>query len=685
VEGRIDYGRELNPQQYAAVTAEPGPALVLAGAGSGKTRTLTYRVAFLVEQGVRAENILLLTFTNKAAREMMGRVTELLGTELAGLWGGTFHSVGNRTLRAHSDLLGYPREFTILDREDANDLIEACLGEAGIDPKKSGFPKADVLGEVFSLRSSLRSGARDVLTGHFDRLGAPAEALEALRGRYGERKRQQGVVDFDDLLGLWLRLLEEHEDVREYYQRRFRYVLVDEYQDTNRLQSDLVDLLAARHGNLMAVGDDSQSIYSWRGANYENILRFPQKHPGTKIYKIETNYRSTPEILALANAAIAPNARQFAKALSPVRGPGMRPVVVVCADGRSQAQFVAGRVLELHEAGVGLDRMAVLYRSHFHSVELQLELRSARIPYSITSGIRFFEQAHVKDVAAYLKLVYNSKDETAFKRLVKMLPGIGVRAAEKLWQRFQARSSTGTRGEAGGGEPLGQLGGGGAELGGVCGGGGEVLGLAVDLQRLSAGVPKKAAVGWAQWTSTMAQIEGVETRDRPAAMIRLVVDAVYAEYVEGTYTNHRSRLEDLEQMADFAEGCTGTADFLTQLALLTDAEAEAAKGGEEAPRLRLSTVHQAKGLEFDVVFVPMLCEGMFPSHRSMSMPEGEEEERRLFYVAVTRARNELYLSYPIVRSTGGEWDTAVQEPSRFLRGLPPGVYDEWQWEAGGPF
>src|ERR1041385_2440733 len=400
VRSQIDYAAELNEQQHAAVTAPPGPALVIAGAGSGKTRTLTYRVAWLLEQGIPAERILLLTFTNKAAREMMRRVADLLGQELASLWGGTFHSIGNRILRRHADLAGYQRDFSILDREDARHLITTCVAESEIDTKAARFPKAEVLGEIFSLAVNTQKPLPRILEEQYDYFSHLAEAIENIRERYAARKRATNAMDFDDLLALWLQLLRQDEDVRALYQRRFQFILVDEYQDTNQLQSDLIDLLAARHHNVMVVGDDAQSIYAWRGANFQNILKFPERYPGAKIYKIETNYRSTPEILTVANAAIAANVHQFAKQLTPARKSGAKPVQVACEDAMQQAAFVAQRVLELRDEGASLNKMAVLYRSHFHALELQLELTRRNIPFTITSGIRFFEQAHIKDIAA---------------------------------------------------------------------------------------------------------------------------------------------------------------------------------------------------------------------------------------------------------------------------------------------
>src|SRR5512133_2965382 len=341
---QIDYARELNEQQHAAVTAPPGPSLVIAGAGSGKTRTLTYRVAYLLEQGIPSERILLLTFTNKAATEMMRRVADLLGQELDSLWGGTFHSIGNRILRQHAPLLGFQRDFSILDREDARHLITTCVAESGIDIKATRFPKAEVLGEIFSYGLNTRAAIDEVVRAQFPQFEDLSEQIIALRDQYDKRKRASNAMDFDDLLARWLKLLQEHEEVREQYQRRFQFILVDEYQDTNSLQSDIIDLLGTRHHNVMVVGDDAQSIYAWRGANFRNILEVPKRYAEASIFKIETNYRSTPEILDLANAAISANVSQFSKQLAPARKAGPKPIVVTCNDASEQAAFVAQRV-----------------------------------------------------------------------------------------------------------------------------------------------------------------------------------------------------------------------------------------------------------------------------------------------------------------------------------------------------
>ncbi|MFA6545545.1 MAG: ATP-dependent helicase [Limisphaerales bacterium] len=729
VELQIDYARELNAQQYAAVTAEPGPALVIAGAGAGKTRTLTYRVAWLIENGIAPDRILLLTFTNKAAKEMMRRVGDLLGNDISNLWGGTFHSVGNRILRRHAGVLGWRPDFTIMDREDAKDLIQACVDAAGIDVKETRFPKPDVLGDIFSMALNTRRSIAETLAQDYDHFAPLADKIEDIAVRYRARRQASNAMDFDDLLTQWLALLRDFPDLRDLYQRRFQFILVDEYQDTNSLQGELIDRLAAVHKNLMVVGDDAQSIYAWRGANFKNILEFPQRYFGCQTFKIEVNYRSTPEILAFANAAIAPNIHQFQKVLAAARPSGMKPVVVACMDAGEQASFVAQRALELRDEGIPLNEMAVLYRSHFHALEMQLELTRRNIPFTITSGIRFFEQAHVKDVAAYLKLVHNPHDEISFKRLVRMMPGVGGRSADKLWNKFSgewrmANGGLAERTPVGqaavpphpgplppgegaasdafdGLEPLGSIpaSGGAALPRGLSvtnderatasppltdvpplpagEGRGEGERLAKSLARISSSVPKKAAAAWAQFTATIAQLGAPEIRAKTDAMIRLVLEAGYEDYLKAAYTNFRQRLEDLEQLATFARQFPTMEDFLTQLALLTNVEAEEDKPREDDhEKIKLSSIHQAKGLEFRVVFVIMLCDGMFPSSRSIDSGEGEEEERRLFYVAVTRAKDELYLSHPLMRFIQGGGET-MQQPSRFLADIPVELREEW--------
>src|SRR5947208_1752296 len=662
----IDYAAELNQQQLAAVTAPPGPLLVIAGAGSGKTRTLTYRVAYLLENGIDPRNILLLTFTNKAAREMLGRVVNLLPVDASGLWGGTFHSIGNRILRRHGSALGYSSGFTIMDREDQTDLIEAVVASAGIDPKEIRFPKGDVLAEIFSFVVNTENPLEELLAEKFPYFLPLLEKIHDVRERYEKKKKATNSMDFDDLLQKTLSLFQQHERIAEIYRRQFQFVLVDEYHDTHKIQADLVDLLASDHHNVMVVGDDAQSIYSWRGANFQNILEFPRRYPNAQVFKIEMNYRSVPEILEVANAAIAANVRQFRKHLSATReSKALRPALVALNDSGEQAQFVAQRILELRDEGVDLNEIAVLYRAHYHAVELQLELSRRGIPYQITSGIRFFEQAHIKDATSFIRFVANPRDEVAFKRMVKLLPGIGNRTAENLWQRW-ATDVVAAAGAEGGPETDPDAAGVGAP------------GYSFGERLMAMNVPAKSKKGWEQLAHTLDEIAPAGQPIVPSEMITSVIEAIYDDYAKANFTNYELRREDLNQLAIFARQFKDVHEFLSQLALISnvDAEAAAIQAGDKES-VNLSSVHQAKGLEFHTVFVIWLTDGMFPSNRSLDTREALEEERRLFYVAITRARDELYLAYPQMRLSGGYGDV-FQRPSRFLQEIPNDLVEDWQ-------
>jgi DNA helicase-2/ATP-dependent DNA helicase PcrA len=649
----IDYAAELNPQQYAAVTAPPGPLLVIAGAGSGKTRTLTYRVAYLLENGVEPRNILLLTFTNKAARQMLDRVVNLLPVDATGLWGGTFHSIGNRMLRRHGSAIGFSSGFTIMDREDQKDLLNAVVAGAGIDPKEMRFPKGDVLADIFSFVVNTERPLDELLAEKFPYFLPLLEQIRDVQARYERRKKATNSLDFDDLREKTLRMLKENEEIAAHYRRQFQFILVDEYQDTNKIQADFIDLLAAEHQNVMVVGDDAQSIYSWRGANFQNILEFPRRYPKAQVFKIELNYRSVPEILEVANAAIAQNVRQFRKNLSAVRlTNGFKPAVVALNDGSEQAQFVAQRILELRDEGVDLNEIAVLYRAHYHAVELQLELSRRGIPYQITSGIRFFEQAHIKDVAAFIRFVANPRDEVAFKRMVRLLPGIGGKSADALWSKWEQTLNENA--------------------------------VITSWNDRMAGMPvsSRARKSWQQLLDTLDEIAPGGESIAPTEMITSVVEAIYDDYARANFANYELRKEDLSQLAAFARQFKDANEFLSQLALISNVDAEASvTQTNEQESVNLSSVHQAKGLEFHTVFVIWLTDGMFPSSRSLETRDAIEEERRLFYVAVTRAKDELYLTYPHMRLNAGYGDM-FQRPSRFLKEIPSQLVEDWNVRRG---
>ncbi len=648
-----DYAAELNPEQYAAVTTTARHALVIAGAGSGKTRTLTYRVARLIESGVAPWRILLLTFTNKAAREMLERVAELTGGSAGQIWGGTFHSIANRVLRRHAERLGYAPGFTIFDSDDQKALMRALVKQhAGKVSKADRFPKPEVLLSLHSLAANTQRDRDEVLESDYPHLGKHKDTIAAIYEAYARRKRESNAMDFDDLLLNLLRLLREQADIREELQGRFLHILVDEYQDTNSPQEHIISLLAGgANSSLMAVGDDAQSIYSWRGANVQHILDFRHRYADAEVYRIETNYRSVPAILELSNAAIARNNRQYEKQLRPARKQGahQRPAVTPAPDNRTEAQQVARQIDSLMERGIAGKDIAVLYRAHFHSMDVQMELTRNHIPYRITSGLRFFEQAHVKDCVAFLRLLTNPKDEIAFRRIVSTFPRVGEATAGKLWAAWlQAAEAwfADHPGESAFTEPHGDI---------------------------MSSVKPAAAIRphWAAFVQLMDKLHPAEHSPTPAELVQTVLD--YLEpYLRSAYENYDERREDLAQLARTVANSDDLDEFLAQVSLLSEVDNNAPL---DEDCVTLSTIHQAKGLEWKVVFVIFLAEGMFPHYRVIESgdPDALEEELRLFYVALTRAQDELYLSFP--RYNGHSYDRQYCPPSNFLTALPPELFE----------
>lgn len=648
-----DFAAELNDEQLAAVQTHARHALVIAGAGSGKTRTLTYRVAWLLSQGVPGWRVLLLTFTNKAAREMLERVGSLIGPESGSIWGGTFHSIANRILRRHAEMLGYRQGFTILDSDDQRALMRRLVKlHAGKQSKANPFPKPEVLLSLLSLAVNTGRTWEETLAADYPQLCKHEETIGQIYADYTRRKVETNAMDFDDLLVNMVRLLSEHEEVRLHLQERFLHVLVDEYQDTNVLQERMISLLCGgSRTHLMVVGDDAQSIYSWRGARVDHIFDFSRRYPDAEVFKIETNYRSVPAILEISNAAIAQNERQFLKVLRPVRAANKwMPAVVPAPDNRTEAQFVARRIDELMGQGIPGKDIAVLYRAHFHSLDVQMELTRCHIPFRITSGLRFFEQAHVKDVVAYLRLLSNPRDEMAFRRIAATFPRVGEVSAGKMWQgwlaaceaRLQSAPEVPLRGYE-------------------------------ELMR-GVSVPALARPNWQSFLATMEALrpeEGVELT--PAEMVRLVQKELDA-WFRSAYDNYDERWEDIEQLSRTLADMPSLEDFLSQVALLSEADREVEPDDD---CVTLSTIHQAKGLEWKVVFVIFLGEGMFPHYRVINAGDAREleEETRLFYVAVTRAQDQLYLTYP--RYNGHSYDSMYCPPSRFLTSLPQGLFEVW--------
>jgi DNA helicase-2/ATP-dependent DNA helicase PcrA len=644
----IDFRAQLNDEQYAAVTAEPGPLLVLAGAGSGKTRTLTYRVAWLLSQGVRPGEVLLLTFTNKAAREMLHRVQELTGIEPRRFWGGTFHSIGHRALRMYGDAVSLERSFTILDAEEAERLVKQVVESQDKQFfKDKTNPRAGPLSDILSLARNTQLSVGQTVERYFPHYADIAGRLPAFAVAYEKRKREQKVCDYDDLLELWLGVLKSSPEVAAYFSHRFRHVLVDEYQDTNTLQAQIVDTIASHH-RIMAVGDDAQCIYSWRGANFENIITFPERHPGTAIHRIETNYRSTPEILNLANGVLMaqPKGRHFDKELRAARGHMEKPFVVQAMDDREQAEFIVKRVRALHEdEGASLNSIAVLYRSHYIAVETQIALARAGIPYHITSGVKFFERQHIRDLVALLRFVYNPSDEQAWERIAVLLPRVGEKGAQKIHAAAAGFARTTQRNFL------------------------DVL----DAGEVVAKVARDARAEWEKLAVSLRQVAEAMQTGRPADAVETAIEGWYGDYLKGAYADYSDRLEELSALVGFAQRFEETQDFLAQI-LLLNSETSDRHVDPDSEAIKLTTVHQAKGLEYDVVFVIGLADGQFPSRRSVEAGD-VEEERRLFYVAVTRARNELYLCYPKIASRPGPGGM-VNTPSRFLLELSPALYQE---------
>jgi len=639
----IEYEKELNEEQLNVVMSGNGPILVIAGAGSGKTRVVTYRVARLLEQGASPNSILLLTFTNKAAREMLHRVEHLIKTDTRYIWGGTFHHIGNMILRQHCELLGFKKSFTILDNEDTKDVIELAVKELKIDKKERRFPKAVLVKKILSYAINTMTTVEECIKEKYPFFIDIIDEITAVDKKYTEKKKAANSMDFDDLLYFWHKILSDNEHLRTHYAAVFSHILVDEYQDTNRIQAEIVDFMGLINRNVMVVGDDAQSIYSFRGANFQNILEFPKKYEEARTFMLESNYRSTPEILELANDSISQNKIQFLKNLKSMRGNGIIPVVTHLRDVMQQAEFVAQRVLELRDEGVALNQIAVLYRAHYHSMELQMELTRRDIPFEIRSGLRFFEQAHIKDVVSFLRVMNNVYDEVSWKRMLKLFPRIGNKTAEHIYEYMKACP-----------DPVNIF-------------------ISKNIVEHFKGIQKETIEVWSKLFNELRTLLNEEAL---SDMISAVLKHGYMEYIKYNYPNPESRLEDIGQLANFSTQYQSLDDFLSELSLLSGVSGEEIVSADmDDEKIILSTIHQAKGLEWKAVFVIWCAEGRFPNPKAIE--EGnDEEERRLFYVASTRAMDELYLCYPIL-TFDKQVGHVVLRPSRFISELKSNSYDEW--------
>jgi len=618
----------------------------LAGAGSGKTRTLVYRVAYLLSKGVPPKNILLVTFTNKAARTMQDRVEMLLKAKPRNLWSGTFHHIGNRSLRLYAKRLSYRADYGILDEEDALDLIKVCIKNLKIRIGEEHFPKPKVIRRIISYSINCGKAIEETLKEFYPYFLGFTQTINRIKNEYESKKQISNVMDYDDLLTKWLWLLRNVPEAKERFTEQFKYILVDEYQDTNKLQAGIIKELSTFHRNVLVVGDDAQAIYSFRGADVSNILNFPNDYPDVKIFKLETNYRSTPEILDLANQSIANNTNQFEKHLRTVKDSHTKPALIEVTDLYSQSAFVAQRVLELGEEGVPLNEVAVLFRAHYQSAEVEMELIKRNIPYVVRGGVRFFEQAHIKDVLSFVKILINPLDELAWIRALTLAPGIGTSYAGKIFDEFAQAGSLE-----------------------------KVLN-----PKFGKFLPERAQRGFNQFKKVMKPLLHKDLIKKPDELVRKIVESGYEDYVYTHFENAKDRVEDLHELINFAHSYKSVRTLLHDITLRESFKGETIK--EKAKRdeyLVLSTIHQAKGLEWNSVFIVGLCEGQFPHSKSIEEPFQLEEERRLFYVASTRAKNDLYLIHPITRFDY-QMGTVISRKSLFLQELSQSLYQKWDIE-----
>jgi DNA helicase-2/ATP-dependent DNA helicase PcrA len=622
---KIDYKNELNPAQLEAVESINGPYLVIAGAGSGKTRVLVHRVAYLVEKGVNPQQILLLTFTRRSAEEMLRRASLLLDVRCQHVSGGTFHSFANMVLRKYAQLLGISNNFTILDRADAEDAVNLVRTQLGFHKSEKRFPRKHAILEVISKSVNKSEDIGDVLYDEYPQFIEFIDQIKKIRDEYRKYKLQKSLLDYDDLLIFLKDLLSKHEDVRLTLADKYKYIMVDEYQDTNKLQAQIVCLLAAPHANIMVVGDDAQSIYSFRGANFKNIMDFPKIFKGTKIITLQENYRSTQPILNLTNAVIAQAKEKFEKHLYTKKKEGSLPIFIDCPDENSQSTFVADKILELREEGVELKDMAVLFRSGWHSNDLEIELASRNIPFVKYGGQKFVEAAHIKDILSYLRIAYNLQDQVSWLRALLLIPKIGPKTAAKTIESVINKSQDN-----------------------------DFLRKNEELIRL---------------LELLKSVDG--QRDAPAKIIEKFL-SYYQPWLKIKYDDFNKRLNDLDSLLRISRRYKTCEQFLVDMALEPPERSlvEAGKKDKQDAALTLSTIHSAKGLEWHTVFLIYVAEGHLPSYLSLDTDAEIEEERRLLYVASTRAKINLFFLKPhLDRSPRSFMDgsgSVFTQVSRFL-------------------
>lgn len=623
----IDYKSSLNSEQYDAVMHNEGAALVLAGAGSGKTRTLVYRVSRLIEDGIDPRSILLLTFTRKAATEMLSRITSLLDSRAGSITTGTFHSFALKMLKLYSNAIGYTKDFSVIDQQDAEDTIDLIRSQY-LPPKiRKRFPRKNTLQNILSLSINKRISTLRILEDYYPKFIEYEDQINTIFIDYHKYKKQSNVMDYDDLLLYLLELLKENIEARNKINNMFRYVMIDEYQDTNRMQHEIIMYLGGKDNNIMAVGDDAQSIYSFRGANHENIFFFPESFENCKIYKIEQNYRSTEQILNLCNEIINKATFKYDKKLYSRDRIGEKPYLIAANKERQQSEFVVQQILELREEGIELEDIAVLFRSSYQAFDLEIELNKSNVPYLKFGGMKFIETAHIKDLLSYLKLLFNPKDAVAWQRVLMLIDGVGPSTTRKIIGNIADNNLT--------------------------------------IENYKSTLPLiNQNTGIANLFKLVAK--NFDPKDITHAASELAY--YYKEYMDEKYDNLNKRWRDIETFLQITEQYKDLPTLLNDMALdppinsLDELESES----KEDEYLTLSTIHSAKGLEWKVVFLIWATEGKFPTTKSVDTIDSVEEERRLFYVATTRAKDLLYLVYPFGifdRESG----MVLSEPSRFVR------------------
>ncbi|MBN2143056.1 MAG: ATP-dependent helicase, partial [Candidatus Aureabacteria bacterium] len=629
--------RSLNPEQEEAVSCLHGVSLIIAGAGTGKTHTLIYKVMAALEKGIAPSSILLLTFTNKAAAEMLRRVEMYRGYPVPEITGGTFHSVAVRLLRRYGDHVGISPHFTIMDRDDSSTLLGQIKRELNAEIE-SDFPKKTVLQSMVSLLRNKGCSLTDLLESRYPQWKCYEDELEKIFTKFAKRKKDSLSLDFDDLLCGFLMIL-QNETIRRELTSKFTHVFVDEYQDTNKIQDEIIRGLCSSSTNLTVVGDDAQSIYSFRGARFRNILDFPDVFKKSRMFKLQINYRSTPEILEFANAVIKNNSAQFPKNLvSGSMKHGAKPEIYCFFTEKDQGYAVAGMIAEQIQNGMPPSNIAVLYRAHFQSLAVQLILTKNNIPFEIVSGLRFSEQAHVKDMLAFGRIIVNPLDRVSWTRVLAMFPGVGQKSIEKILEALPAPA--------------------------------ESFSVSDVFSRVDSCLPPKARSAWKSISGLILMVLEHRTASPEAILGAVFESAFFNDYLGSSYENTDQRKDDLNQLIGLSGSFPDMESFLSEMSLLSSIEEPDKQKGN---RVLLTTIHQAKGLEWDTVYIIGLVEGRFPMHQTFSSLEEMEEERRLFYVASTRAKKELTVTFHTIDENARSGSYYLK-PSRFITELDSSLY-----------